>query len=45
MSAVGTGDTVAVQAIAVVTAALFVAVSLLTDLLTTLFNPKSRGAT
>lgn len=41
MSAVGTGDTVAVQAIAVVTAALFVAVSLLT----TLFNPKSRGAT
>lgn len=45
VSAVGTGDTVAVQAIAVVTAALFVAVSLLTDLLATLVNPRLRGAT
>jgi peptide/nickel transport system permease protein len=45
VSAVGTGDTVAVQAIAVVTAALFVAASLLTDLLATLFNPRLRGAT
>jgi peptide/nickel transport system permease protein len=45
VSAVGTGDTVAVQAIAVLTAGLFVAVSLLTDLLATLFNPRSRGAT
>lgn len=44
VSAVATGDTVAVQAIAVVTAALFVAISLLTDLLATLFNPRLRGA-
>ncbi|MGH3983928.1 MAG: ABC transporter permease subunit [Pseudonocardiaceae bacterium] len=39
VSAVGTGDTVAVQAIA----ALFVAIFLLTDLLATLFNPRLRG--
>lgn len=45
VSAVGTGDTVAVQAIAVVTAALFVAISLLTDLFAALFNPRLRGAT
>lgn len=44
VSAVGTGDTVAVQAIAVLTAALFVATSLLTDLLATLFNPRLRSA-
>ncbi|MGH3696944.1 MAG: ABC transporter permease [Pseudonocardiaceae bacterium] len=44
VSAVGTGDTVAVQAIAVLTAALFVAISLLTDLLATLFNPQLRSA-
>lgn len=45
VSAVGTGDTVAVQAIAMVTAALFVAISLATDLLAMLFNPRLRSAT
>jgi peptide/nickel transport system permease protein len=42
VTAVGTGDTVAVQAIAVVTASLFIAASLLTDLLATVFNPRLR---
>lgn len=45
VTAVGTGDTVAVQAIAVVTAALFVAVSTLTDLLARTINPRLRGTT
>ncbi len=45
VSAVGTGDTAAVQAIAVLTAAMFVATSLLADLLTTLFNPRLKDAT
>lgn len=45
VSAVATGDTISVQAIAVLTATLFVAISLLTDLVATLVNPRLRGVT
>jgi len=44
VSAVGSGDIAAVQAIAVITAALFVGVSLVTDLLAGVFNPRLRSA-
>jgi peptide/nickel transport system permease protein len=43
VTAVATGDTVAVQAIVVVTAALFIAVSLITDLLALWLNPRLRS--
>lgn len=45
VTAVGTGDTVAVQAIAVVTAALLIATSVLTDLFANLLNPRLRSVT
>lgn len=45
VTAVSRGDTISVEAIAVVMAAMFIAISLVTDLLAVFFNPRLRSAT
>jgi peptide/nickel transport system permease protein len=45
VTAVGRGDTTSVEAIAVVMAAMFIAISLAADLLAVVFNPRLRSAT
>ena len=45
VAAVGTGDTITVQAVAMLLGAVFIAVSFLTDAIATAVNPLTKGAT
>ncbi|MFN8202216.1 MAG: ABC transporter permease subunit [Solirubrobacteraceae bacterium] len=43
VTAVGNGDTITVQAIALLMGAVFIAISLATDMLAVLFDPRLKG--